>query len=213
MALFDEDSTHEHIKKLEDSLGVPQGFFDDLLAEHDWSFVIKGHAFLEAFCAHLLTERLDARLEDVFGNMALGGGRTGKLAFIEALDLLDEASLRFSRRFSTLRNALVHRVENVEFAFETYLRGLSPQERQNFVREVTAPFPDYAPMLLADDGLLAERHLKMVIHMSLLAAATEGYFRLHPDRGNLVAERAMLDAVLGALLLTFEEIAKREHEQ
>lgn len=205
-----EKSTHEHIQRLEDTLGVPEGFFDQLLSESDWSFVVKAHAFLEAFCAHLLTTRLDVRLDDVFGSMQLGGGRSGKLAFIEALDLMDGPSVRFARRLSLLRNTLVHRVENVEFTFEEYIRNLSPIERHNFLRDVTAPFPDYVPLLLANDGLLAERHAKMVIHMCLLAAVTEGYFRLHPTEGNAVQERVMLDSVLGALLATFEEWEKQQ---
>ncbi len=211
MGLFGDKSADEHIRRLEEAIGAPDCFFDDLLAEGDWSFVIKGHAFLEAFCVHLLVQKLDPRLEDVLAAMPLGG-RTGKLAFVEALGLLDKPSVRFARAFTTLRNSVVHRVENLDFTFEAHIRSLGPTELSNFLREITAPFPDYASILNADSGLLAERHAKMVVHMCLLGAVTEGYFRLNPTEGNEVAEKAMLDAVLGALLITFEDIARSENE-
>ena len=43
------------LDELESNIGVEQGFFDRLLHEDDWSFVIKLHAVFEAVVTHLLT--------------------------------------------------------------------------------------------------------------------------------------------------------------
>ena len=42
------------IAELEQRIGVAPGFFDGLVQEDDWSFVIKLHALLEAACTHFL---------------------------------------------------------------------------------------------------------------------------------------------------------------
>ena len=38
-------------------LGLPEGFYNNLLNEDDWSFVIKLSALFEAAATHVLTER------------------------------------------------------------------------------------------------------------------------------------------------------------
>ena len=80
----------ETVSLLEQDLKIRPGFLYGLLKEDDWSFVIKGHAFVEAAVSHLLVTAIGKNeLSRVVSNLELGNLRTGKLAFAEALDLLD----------------------------------------------------------------------------------------------------------------------------
>jgi len=189
-----------HITKLENRIGLPPGFLDDLLIEGDWSFVIKSHAFVEAAAATFLTEATNTRLENVFSYLQLGGGRTSKLAFAEALDLFHPSSLRFAKRLSILRNELVHRVKNVHFTFDEYLGALEPTELRNVLRDFTAPFPDFEGFLAENGAVQFKRRAKLVAHSSVTAFVADGHYRLHPEEGNAEVEVAMLATVLGALL-------------
>jgi hypothetical protein len=205
--MTDEDDLNPHITRLEERVGLPRGFLDELLIEGDWSFVIKSHAFVEATVATFLTEATDARLETVFSYLQLGGGRTSKLAFAEALDLFEPNCLRFARRLSTLRNELVHKVKNVYFTFEEYLQELEVSERRNILRDFTAPFPEFEDFLAANGGVQFQRRAKMVAHFSVVALVSDGHYRLHPEEGSAELERAMLSTVLGTLL---QDIADEE---
>ena len=48
------------ITQLERRLGLPEGFYERLVREDDWSFVIKLNALFEAACTHALANRLHA---------------------------------------------------------------------------------------------------------------------------------------------------------
>lgn len=207
--MLENEEHNKYVEKLEERMGLPSGFLDELDFEQDWSFVIRSHAFVEAVIATFLTEATDQRLEDVFSHLVLGGGRSGKLAFAEALNLLDPACIQFARRLSSLRNTLVHNVKNVYFTFEEYTFELSASDRRNFIRDITAPFPEFEDFLAANGGAEFRMRAKMVAHFSLVALVSDGYFRLHPDEGDLEEERAMLSVVLGALLHDLKE----DHER
>jgi hypothetical protein len=74
------------INELEIDLGVDVGFFESLLNEDDWSFVIKLHALLEAATGHLLVEHFDdKRLEEVIAHLEMSNQRTGKIALLKSM--------------------------------------------------------------------------------------------------------------------------------
>lgn len=108
------------------SLGVAPTFFDDLLKKgDDWTFVIKSHALLEAALIHLLLIELERpELADVLSKLETSDTRTGKIALVKALKLLDEHHRRFIRTLSELRNGLIHDVRNTSFSFVPVLFGL-----------------------------------------------------------------------------------------
>jgi len=135
MAENDTDTVEGAVKALEAKLGVPVGFLEGLKDEDDWSFVIKAHAFLEAAITHLLVAYTDKpALGDIFAQLELSNNRTGKIAFAEALDAINEDERRFTRAFSEIRNTLVHNVKNVGFSFAKHLEGRDTQQRGNFVK-------------------------------------------------------------------------------
>jgi len=121
------------LRALEEDLQLTQGFFRSLASENDWSFVIKSHALVETALSHLLAVAVrDPRTVEIFARMETSNGRTGKLAFLKTMQLLDDHSVRFIRSLSELRNDLVHDVKQTSFSFDAHLAGLTKQRRQAF---------------------------------------------------------------------------------
>ena len=46
------------------------------------------------------------------------------------LDLLDANERKFIKEFSKLSNNLAHRIENMEFAFDSYIRPLNKNQNE-----------------------------------------------------------------------------------
>lgn len=114
----------ESLHRLEHDLGLPDGFCLELNEEDDWSFVIKLHALIECAVADQITRAFERKeLADVFSRAELSNTKTGKLAFIKALNLLPAAHIQFIRSLSELRNALVHRVQNVTANLVDYFKA------------------------------------------------------------------------------------------
>lgn len=142
---WDDDTYNAALRSIlgvERDLGLPKGFIARLQEEDDWSFVIKLHALVEAATSHLLSQVVDARLDDVFSFLELSNKRTGKLAFIGALDLLSKPIRRYISALSELRNLLVHNVRNVGFQFDGYIASLNKEQRRNFLESFGASLKD-----------------------------------------------------------------------
>ncbi|ASP37666.1 hypothetical protein CHH28_02825 [Bacterioplanes sanyensis] len=125
----------DEINELEISLGVDVGFFQSLLTEDDWSFVIKLHALLEAATGHLLVEHFDdERLVDVIAHLEMSNQRTGKVGLLKSMELISSDHKRFIVSLSELRNSLVHEIRNVNFSFKEMVSKYSDKEFQNFMK-------------------------------------------------------------------------------
>ncbi|MCC1496135.1 hypothetical protein [Alcanivorax sp. 1008] len=124
------------VPELEKRLGLDSGFFDKLIeGESDWALIIKTHALIEAAVSDLLATSLDRKdLNAIFSSLELSNKRTGKMAFVSALGLLDEDCRRFISALSELRNRLVHNVKNVHFDFHEYVKQLDAQQFRQFVK-------------------------------------------------------------------------------
>lgn len=130
---MDNSDLEEILVDLERGLVLPTGFLRDLLTQDDWSFVIKCHALVESAVTYVLTAALDSRLADTMGRLNIGG-RSGKIAFLDALELFDSDQRDFIRRLSELRNSVVHDVKNVNFTFATHVASLTTQQRSQFAK-------------------------------------------------------------------------------
>lgn len=119
MADTDTNKTTQAVEETLRSLGVARSFFDDLLTKgDDWTFIIKIHALVEAALTHLIVAELERpELADIIAKLETSDTRTGKVAFVKALKLLDDHHRRFVRALSELRNGLVHDVRNTSFSF------------------------------------------------------------------------------------------------
>lgn len=111
-------------------------FISALWDEDDWSFVIKSHALIEASATQMLAQHSgNEGFTSIFERLPLCDEEIGKLAAIKALNLLGKRERRFIRTYSTLRNSMVHRVENIGFSFEKS----KPGHKQNSLQHNCAP--------------------------------------------------------------------------
>jgi hypothetical protein len=128
------DELAEALRQIDAEYDLGAGFLLHLRKEADWSFVVKAHALIEAAVSQLLTHHVgDQRLSRIFERLELSNTQTGRLAFAKALDVLTENEHRFVRRFSELRNRLVHNVHNVRFRFVDDLAAMDPNQRAAFL--------------------------------------------------------------------------------
>ena len=133
-----------HVPSLETDFGLPVGFIGRLTNEDDWSFVIKGHALVEVAITELVSARVGhPELAATFAATPLLG-RAGKLQMAESLGLIEKPVTTFVRRLSELRNALVHDVTRVTFAFPAYLQTLDDNGRRSLESALIYLRPDAA---------------------------------------------------------------------
>lgn len=123
------------ISEFEQCLRLPSGFYDKLLKEDDWSFVVKLNALFEATCAHILVKRLNAsELEEAFAELDHANNKYGKVAMLKRLGSLTSEQSTVLRDLATLRNKLVHNISNVSFSFKTYVESLDKQQTDNLIK-------------------------------------------------------------------------------
>jgi hypothetical protein len=123
----------EGIESLSNRIGIPPSFFESLVKEDDWSFIIKLHALFEAAVNLLLVHALDNNSLDTFiSRLELSNNTTGKLAMAKSLRVLGEANRRFLRKLSELRNQLIHDVRNIDFSLSAYVEGLNADRMKAF---------------------------------------------------------------------------------
>jgi hypothetical protein len=119
----------ETTAEFQERLGLPKGFFDGLLKESDWAFVIKLHASLESCLTRAICAKLGRpELEDIFARLETSNESTGKIAFAKRLGLLDRRMQKFVRTLSEIRNKIVHDPHNTAFDFQNYWDSLEPAE-------------------------------------------------------------------------------------
>jgi hypothetical protein len=120
-------------KDLEAELGVTPAFFNSLLEEDDWSFVIKLYSLIEATVTHLLVQSLEKpELQEVISFLELSNSKTGKIAFLKSMGLLDSNSRRFIQTLSEVRNKLVHNVANVNLSLDQFVANLPEDKKKGF---------------------------------------------------------------------------------
>lgn len=123
-------------KQMQVNAGLSDNFLDRLINDDDdWSFVVRGHALLEAAFNEFLVHALGrASLSAVIPRMQLGGGKTGKLAMAKAIGGLLPGTIQFAEKFSDLRNTFVHHVTNTSFSSKQYFSGLTKTDREAWLK-------------------------------------------------------------------------------
>jgi len=126
-------SADKSIIELQTKLGLPKSFFDSLLKEDDWSFVIKLHSLIESVTSSLLVYHFkDKRLESIFKRIELSNKSVGKIAFLKALGLLRESNRRYIVKLSELRNQIVHNVSHYNLSLQGYVSKLDKNQLKSF---------------------------------------------------------------------------------
>lgn len=129
-----KDEHDKPISDLEKDTGVKIGFFNSLISEDDWSFIIKIHALYEASITSLLTNKLGRHeLQGFISRLELGDRSRGKLKITKELKLLDEDERKFIYALSEIRNDFVHNVNNTQINLENYFESLNKDKKQYYI--------------------------------------------------------------------------------
>jgi len=117
----------------ENEHSLPKGFFETVYAENDWSFVIKIHSLLESVSSSLLQYHLkEPAIGEIVSRLEMSNSKTGRVAFLNAMNLVNDCDRKYIYALSQLRNNLVHRVENLSFTFKEWTDKMDKtQLRQN----------------------------------------------------------------------------------
>ena len=132
------DPLKSQAEELEEKIGLPHGFINELRRNDDWSFIVKLHALIEASLTYAICARLNAHeLEKVISHLDTSNNQCGKLAFAKQLKILCLPQRKFIRRLSELRNELVHNVHRVDFNFKSYQETLTDAENYRFCSDLS----------------------------------------------------------------------------
>jgi hypothetical protein len=190
-----EPDPSDDVRRLESDLGLRDQFFEDLLKEDDWSFIIKLHALVDAAIAHLLAETAGRpELLDVFSRLPLGG-RNGKLAFAEALDCLDEQDRLFIQVLSEIRNKFAHDVRDAGASLTEHVdRMAAPQ----FQRLKKAIGPGHDPFVLngrsVPEAIFVRGNVKLCFWLMAMFTLALSYSRKTLATSRRELQDAMLEA-------------------
>ena len=125
----------KYFSDLENALALEQGFFESLLKDDDWSFVIKLHALIEAATTHLLTEVIGKpELQTFITRIEMSNKSSGKLAMLKAMDLIDIDSQRYIIKLSELRNSFVHNITNASTSIDDFFASLEESDEKGFTK-------------------------------------------------------------------------------
>lgn len=115
-------------------LGLPEGFYNSLLDEDDWSFVIRANALVEAACTDALVAAFHApHLRSSLASLELGHRKHGKVALLTKLGALQAGQKDVLVTLLELRNKLAHNADQVRFTFSAYLESLEPKPKKKFI--------------------------------------------------------------------------------
>ncbi len=122
------------VKAFESRLGLPNGFYEHLLKEDDWSFVIKTSALFEATSTHLLSIKFRApEVESELAFLEQANPRNGKIILLKKMEAIYPDQAAFLTKLANLRNHIAHNIENVNFSFQVYIEGFDKQQKKSFV--------------------------------------------------------------------------------
>lgn len=122
----------ELVAQISDSVNAHVEKVTSFLNDDDWSLVIKLHALVEASLTQLLLSRTDDALEKVIERLPLSDNSIGKGRMALDMGLISDSQYRFLRKFSELRNDLVHKISNVDFDLLNYVERLDPNQRKGW---------------------------------------------------------------------------------
>lgn len=119
-------------------LKIHSDFLISLLGNDDWSMVIKSHALVESIVTELIISRIEEPTMKAFvERLPLCDEQIGKLRIAKDYDLISKPARAFLKRFSELRNNLVHKAENVNFNFRSHIAELDQNQKKSWQHAFT----------------------------------------------------------------------------
>lgn len=124
------------LKDLEKSNGLPTGYLTRLrTADSDWDFIVKIGLVLEAIVARAIA--LEAGRPLTYKKATVQTHRD-RLVLAQKKGLIDKVELRMLETISELRNAFVHRLENLTRTLGDYFSELSPERQKQIAKSILA---------------------------------------------------------------------------
>lgn len=131
---------NDYIVSIENFLGeleLPKDYYNNLLNEDDWGFIIKLSALLEAVTSNLLVKKFDKEcLKEAFTFLDYANGKYGKIKLLYDMEVIDKTQYKILRAFAELRNSVVHNVSNVSFSFEQMIKKFTDDKQHNKIVEL-----------------------------------------------------------------------------
>jgi len=157
--------SEELIANISDSVDAHVEKVTSFLKDDDWSLVIKLHALVEAAVTQLIVSKTDIAMKSVIERLPLSDNSIGKGRMALDMSLITESQFRFLRKFSELRNELVHKVGNVDFNLKKYVDSFDSNQRKAWKAMLAWSAPGYPSSDVSDDDLL---HPRMGLYSSVL---------------------------------------------
>jgi uncharacterized protein with HEPN domain len=108
-------------------------FLKKLLTDDDWSFIVKSHSLIESLVTELIVAKIDEnKLKAVIERIPLHGEIVSKISISKTYELIPSDQIKFIKNISEIRNNIVHKFENLNFTFETYLSNLDKNQKKNW---------------------------------------------------------------------------------
>jgi len=114
------------------------GFMLSILKADDWSMIIKAHALIETIITELIIAQTEEeKLKSLIERLPLSDEQIGKLKITKDYNLLTSEQRTFVKRFSELRNMIVHKFENINFNLEEHINSLDKNQKKSWLKTIT----------------------------------------------------------------------------
>ena len=126
------------IQDIETELELPNGFTKSFLKLDDWTFMVKGWAYVESILELLVWSKIDhmpLEFRKVISKIDSGNMKTGKLAFAKALELLGPKEWKFLQSFVEFRNLVAHGIGNIQFDFIGFISSQEDKTKKEFFKK------------------------------------------------------------------------------
>ena len=129
------DDISKEVLGLENILGLPRRFYNNLLSEDDWSFVIKLSALFEAASGQALAAKLKhSEIERALSYIEQAHPRYGKITLMFQLNIINKEQQRFLTKIAELRNQIVHNIKEVNFDLTSYIASMDGNQKKIFAK-------------------------------------------------------------------------------
>jgi hypothetical protein len=126
------------IQDIETELELPNGFTKSFIKLDDWTFVVKGWAYVESILELLVWSKIDhmpLEFRKVISRIDSGNMKTGKLAFAKALLLIGPKEWKFLQSFCELRNRVAHGIGDIQFDFIGFISSQEDKDKKEFFKK------------------------------------------------------------------------------
>lgn len=103
-----------------ETFGFDKDYTDHLFKQDDWTTVIVYSALIEACLGSAISARLECAEIDGFVHSLGVRGKNSKISLARALGIIEKNDEKFLSAFFDMRNAFVHKQENVKITFQQY---------------------------------------------------------------------------------------------